>query len=54
MNQFAPILAARIPAAIAVGGEKTAFRFLEFFTAHIRHPHTRRACVHVAAYIEKA
>ena len=33
----------RVPAIIAASGEKTGYRFLEFFTANVRNPHTRRA-----------
>jgi site-specific recombinase XerD len=32
-----------VPALIAVAGERAARRFLEFFAANIRNPHTRRA-----------
>ena len=38
-----PIITDHIPALTAAGGEKTAYRFLELFTAQIRNPHTRRA-----------
>jgi site-specific recombinase XerD len=31
------------PALVAAAGEYAAYRFLEFFTAQIRNPHTRRA-----------
>lgn len=31
------------PAPIAAAGERATFHFLEFFTAHIRNPNTRRA-----------
>ncbi|MEE7462163.1 integrase [Methylobacterium fujisawaense] len=31
------------PALIAAAGDRAAYRFLEFFTAQIRNPHTRRA-----------
>jgi integrase/recombinase XerD len=31
------------PAPIAAAGERATYRFIEFFTAHIRNPHTRRA-----------
>ncbi len=48
MNQLAPIIANRVPAVIAAGGEKAAYRFLEFFTAQIRNPHTRRAYARTA------
>jgi hypothetical protein len=32
-----------LPALIVVAGERAARRFLEFFAASIRDPHTRRA-----------
>jgi hypothetical protein len=32
-----------LPALIAVAGERASRRFLEFFAANIRNPHTRRA-----------
>jgi integrase/recombinase XerC len=32
-----------VPALIAVAGERASRRFLEFFAANIRNPHTRRA-----------
>jgi hypothetical protein len=34
-----------VPALIAVAGERASLRFLEFFAANIRNPHTRRASV---------
>ena len=46
MNQLAPIAtttAERLPALIASAGDQAARRFLEFFAAIIRNPHTRRA-----------
>jgi hypothetical protein len=33
MNQLVPIIADRVPALIAAGGEKTTYRFFEFFRA---------------------
>jgi hypothetical protein len=43
VNQLAPIAAAtRLPALIAVAGERATLRFIEFFTANIRNPHTRQ------------
>ena len=33
----------RLPALVAVAGERASIRFLEFFAANIRNPHTRRA-----------
>jgi site-specific recombinase XerD len=32
-----------VPAAIAAEGEQASWRYIEFFTANIRNPHTRRA-----------
>jgi len=32
-----------VPAAIAAAGEQASWRYVEFFTANIRNPHTRRA-----------
>ena len=32
-----------LPALIATAGERTAWRFVEFFTATLRNPHTREA-----------
>jgi hypothetical protein len=32
-----------VPALIAAAGERASLRFLEFFAANIRNPHTRRA-----------
>jgi site-specific recombinase XerD len=44
VNQLALIPApTALPALIAVSGEHAARRFLEFFAANIRNPHTRRA-----------
>ncbi len=43
MNHLAPIIAARVPALIAAVGEKTSYRFFEFFTANIA----------IAAYFDK-
>src|SRR5215212_1578475 len=34
---------ARLPALVQASGERAAYRFLEFFTAQIRNPHTCRA-----------
>jgi hypothetical protein len=35
--------AAPAPALVAADGERASMRFLEFFAANIRNPHTRRA-----------
>ena len=36
-------LAGTVPALVAAAGERASMRFLEFFAANIRNPHTRRA-----------
>ena len=45
MNQPVPInsSAAVLPVLVAAAGEHASRRFLEFFAANIRNPHTRRA-----------
>jgi integrase/recombinase XerC len=43
MNQLVPLVAHAAPALIAAAGDRAQLRFLEFFTANIRNPHTRRA-----------
>jgi hypothetical protein len=43
MNQLLPIASSALPALVAVAGERASMRFLEFFAANIRNPHTRRA-----------
>ncbi len=35
--------AAVLPALVAASGERAGMRFLEFFAAAVRNPHTRRA-----------
>jgi hypothetical protein len=47
MNQLVPITSAVLP-AFAAAGERAGMRFLEFFAANIRNPHTRRAYARVA------
>ncbi|MBT9293095.1 tyrosine-type recombinase/integrase [Prosthecodimorpha staleyi] len=42
MNVLAP-LTSSAPALIAAAGERASYRFLEFFTAQIRNPNTRKA-----------
>ncbi len=37
------------PALIAASGLRASYRFLEFFTAQIRNPHTRRAYARAAS-----
>src|SRR5258708_3643593 len=43
MNQLAPLASPLMPALIATAGEQAGIRFLEFFAAEIRNPHTPRA-----------
>ncbi len=44
MNQLIPISRPlHMPALVASAGERASVRFLEFFAANIRNPHTRRA-----------
>jgi hypothetical protein len=47
MNQLVPFTD-RAPALVAASGERASYRFLEFFTANIRNPHTRRAYARAA------
>jgi hypothetical protein len=37
-----------LPALVAAAGERAGMRFLEFFAANIRNPHTRRAYARAA------
>jgi site-specific recombinase XerD len=43
MSQLAPLSSPTLPALVAAAGERASMRFLEFFAANIRNPHTRRA-----------
>src|SRR5262245_1146159 len=43
MNDLAVIRQSHLPALVAAAGERASMRFLEFFAANIRNPHTRRA-----------
>ncbi len=45
MTQLVTLAASKAPALIQAAGDRAAYRFLEFFTAQIRNPHTRRAYV---------
>ena len=51
MNQLAPLPLAGpiLPALIAAADERAQRRFLEFFAAAIRNPHTRRAYARAAS-----
>jgi integrase/recombinase XerC len=43
MNQLVPLSSPALLALVAAAGERASTRFLEFFGAYIRNPHTRRA-----------
>src|SRR5437868_1890508 len=43
MNQLVPVGSPALPALVTAAGERASMRFLEFFAANIRDPHTRRA-----------
>src|ERR1700758_2074450 len=43
MNQLVPISSTGLPTLVVAVGERASTRFLEFFAANIRNPHTRRA-----------
>ena len=49
MTQLAPLPPRPVPHLIAVSGDQAALRFLEFFAAKIRNPHTRRAYARACA-----
>jgi site-specific recombinase XerD len=50
MNQLVPLkAAASLPAIVTAAGDYASVRFLEFFAAAIRNPHTRRAYSKAAA-----
>src|ERR1700693_2447205 len=48
MNQLVPIASPALPKLVAAAGERAGMRFLEFFAANIRNPHTRRAYARAA------
>jgi hypothetical protein len=49
MNSLVPVLtSSRVPELVAVAGDRAGMRFLEFFAANIRNPHTRRAYARAA------
>jgi hypothetical protein len=44
MNELVPVRASTtLPALAAAAGDRAGMRFLEFFAANLRNPHTRRA-----------
>jgi len=48
VNELVPLLSSALPELVAVAGERASVRFLEFFAANIRNPHTRRAYARAA------
>ena len=46
MNQLASLPRPTFPAQVAASGDRAGIRFLEFFAANIRNPHTRYAYGH--------
>jgi integrase/recombinase XerC len=43
MNKLVPISSPALTALVAAASERASMRFLEFFAANIRNPHTCRA-----------
>jgi hypothetical protein len=48
MNELVLLRSSRLPALVVAAGERASMRFLEFFAANIRNPHTRRAYARAA------
>ena len=48
VNQLVAFSFPRLPVLVAAAGERASMRFLEFFVATIRNPHTRRAYARAA------
>ena len=48
MNDLVPLSSATLPTLVVAAGERASMRFLEFFAANIRNPHTRRAYARAA------
>jgi site-specific recombinase XerD len=48
MNELVPIGSSSLPVLVTAAGEQASMRFLEFFAAGIRNPHTRRAYARAA------
>ena len=50
MNELRPVTKrALVPSLISTAGERAGIRFMEFFAANIRNPHTRRAYMRAVA-----
>ena len=43
MRELGPVIPTPVPTVVTAAGDRALIRFLEFFTANIRNPHTRRA-----------
>jgi site-specific recombinase XerC len=48
MNQLVAFRQSNLPELVTAAGERASLRFLEFFAANIRNPHTRRAYARAA------
>jgi hypothetical protein len=48
VNELVPLRSSALPELVAAAGERAGMRFLEFFAANIRNPHTRRAYARAA------
>jgi hypothetical protein len=48
VNELVPFRSSTLPELVAAAGERAGMRFLEFFAANIRNPHTRRAYARAA------
>ena len=48
MEQLVVLGSRALPAPVAAAGERASMRFIEFFAADARNPHTRRAYYRVA------
>ena len=48
MTELVPLRSSALPEFVAAAGERAGMRFLEFFAADIRNPHTRRAYARAA------
>lgn len=49
MNQLVALTSSALPALVMAADERAKLRFLEFFAANIRNPHTRRAYMRAVA-----
>jgi hypothetical protein len=49
VNHLVPFPSPSLPSLVAAAGDRARVRFLEFFAANIRNPHTRRAYARAVA-----